>query len=246
MVVHPVIRVVMLVMLALMVIHVNLWHMIPVSAVLIYFYGFRIGGASKMKAWSMLLRMRWFFISILFVYGWLTPVPTPLGEATWSWLLPDLPSLFSGARQLLALTIVMLSVNLLLHYSKRQELLQAIYWLARPVAFFGLSRDRLAVRLVLVLEQATAMRSNLVAIKSSLSTHVNDELTASSEVIGSRWRWFRWSGLTSMLASLISDTLMEANDKGADIIEFHPLSAPPYYQWGLPLVAIPMLLLLPL
>lgn len=116
-----------------------------------------LGPAVRMAA-----RLRWFYLSLAIVYGWFTP-GTPLWAAPEA-LVPFLPTvegLAAGAGRLLALVLIVFAVNLLLRTSSREELLAAIHGLARPLGAFGVSRDRLALRLVLVMESLDAARARV-------------------------------------------------------------------------------------
>lgn len=230
---HPVIRIFCLLVFALLVTHVSLWHMLAPLLVLVYVYFRYLDAAAMRKALAMLYRMRWFFLSLLFVYGWLSPDPLTGQVSVWGW--PSQAGLYAGCRQLAALALIMLSVNLLLVSSRRQELVRAIHWLARPLACFGLSRERLAVRLVLVLDNAVNMRERL---GREIRNHRNDTDSSSG-----RWRL---SSLTRLTASIIDRTLSRLDEALEQELVFSPLSPPPWYQWVLPGVIIPLILLLPL
>jgi len=230
---HPVIRIVCLIVFAILVTQVTLWHMLLPFLILIYTYHHYLNATAKRKALAMLYRMRWFFISLLFVYGWLSPDPLTGQVSVWDW--PSQSGLYAGCRQLAALSLIMLSVNLLLVSSQRQELVQAIHWLARPLTWIGLSRERLAVRLVLVLDNAVNIREQ-----------VGREMASQTiDTVQPRVRW-RLASLSSLTATIIGRTLDRLEGASDQELIFSPLSAPAWYQWALPGVIIPVLLLMPL
>jgi len=233
MVLHPVIRIVCLIVFALLVTHITLWQMLPPLLILIYIYLRYLDAIAKRKALAMLYRMRWFFLSMVFVYGWLNPDPLTGQVTVWGW--PSQAGLYAGCRQLGALALIMLAVNLLLVCCQRQELVQAIHWLARPLTGFGLSRERLAVRLVLVLD-------NAVNIREQVGREMADQ---DIETQRPRLRW-RLASLSSLTAMIIARTLNRLEHAADQELIFSPLAAPPWYQWALPGVIIPVLLLLPL
>jgi energy-coupling factor transport system permease protein len=228
--VHPVIRVACLIVFAIVVTRVSLWHMLPAILVLGLAYFRYLQVPARKRALTILYRMRWFFASLLFVYGWLSPDPVTGQVSIWGW--PSQSGLYAGCRQLLALALIMLAVNLLLVCSRRQELVQAIYWLARPLSWFGLSRERLAVRLVLVLDKA-------VDVRERVGREMADHRT---EIHQTRLRW-RLASLAHMAATLIDRTLKRIEASTDQELTFTPVSAPPWYQWGLPAAVIPLLLL---
>jgi energy-coupling factor transport system permease protein len=228
--VHPVIRVVSLIVFAIVVTRISLWHMLPAVLAFGLVYVRFLHTPARKRALAVLYRMRWFFVSLLFVYGWLSPDPLTGQVSLWTW--PSQAGLYAGCRQLLALVLIMLAVNLLLVCSRRQELVQAVYWLARPLGWFGLSRERLAVRLVLVLDRAVDVREQVGQEMADHRTQMNRP----------RPRW-RLATLANMAAILIGRTLKRIESAEDQQLTFTPLSAPPWYQWGLPTVIIPLLLL---
>ena len=230
---HPVIRIVCLIVFAILVTHATLWHMLPLVLVFVYIYLRYLDIAAQQKALAMLYRMRWFFLSLMFVYGWLSPDPLTGQVSVWGW--PSQAGLYAGSRQLAALGLIMLSVNLLLVCSRRRELVQAIHWLAGPLTCFGLSRERLAVRLVLVLDNAVNIREQ-----------VGREMAGQNIKEDQPRLRLRLTSLSRLTAIIIDQTLKRLEGVTDQELDFSPLSAPPWYQWALPLVIIPVLLLLPL
>jgi energy-coupling factor transport system permease protein len=219
--VHPAIRIISLIVFAILVSHSTLWHLLLVLLLFIYIYFWKLSLSARQRALSMLFRMRWFFVSLLFVYGWLSPDPLTGEVSVWDW--PNQSGLYAACRQILALSLIMLAVNVLFVSSRRQELVQAIYWLVRPLAFLGLSREQLAVRLVLVLDQAVTVREGL-----------NQELSEQAiEKSGVQYRW-RFSSISEKAAALIRRTLSRAETSADQHLIFYPLTPPPWYQWLMP------------
>jgi energy-coupling factor transport system permease protein len=111
-------------------------------------------------ALSMLYRMRWFLLSLLIVYGWFTPGPPLIGEegARFAALWPSRAGLSAGLLRAALLAGIVSGANLLLRTTTREQLLIAVYGLARPLAPLGISRERIAVRMVLVIEALDPVR----------------------------------------------------------------------------------------
>jgi len=226
-IIHPVIRVVTLIVFALLVSRSDLLHMLLVGIIFFVFY-IRLNVAARQTAITMLYRMRWFFLSLLLVYGWLTPDPLSGQQSYWDW--PSMSGLQVGGRQVFGLMLIILAVNLLLALSRREELLQAIYWLARPLTLLGLSRSRLALRLMLVLDQVSSVSEQAGKILQD----------------GGGWSQRRWTAIADVATAVFRRTLEQADARVEEDIVFQPSLAPPWYQWGLPVIIIPALFLLPL
>jgi hypothetical protein len=107
------------------------------------------------RVWFMLRRLRLFLISIVILYGFMTP-----GE----YVLPglDLPisheGLLEGAIRSVNLIAIIFAVNWLMQTATRSQLVQSIYWLARPLKLLGVEPSRLALRLVLTLECVATLK----------------------------------------------------------------------------------------
>lgn len=225
--IHPVIRILMLVVFAVLIARADRFHMLLASLALLAVYA-RQDITAIRKAATMVYRMRWFFLSLLLVYGWLTPDPLSEQSIHWGW--PSEDGLTAGIRQIYGLILIIVAVNLLLVTSRREELLQAIYWLALPLAWLGLSPARLALRLVLVLDRVAIVREQ-----------ADQVLVEQKSVTGGRW-----ARIVSVATRVFRQTLDRADSLANEDIIFQPLAAPPWHQWILPLVLIPILLLLPM
>jgi len=113
-----------------------------------------IAAASHLRL--LLRRSRWLLMTMLILFGWLTP-GTPL---------PGLPGasqegLLLGAESLARLLIALSAVALILKALSPAELVAGIRSLLAPLVIFGIPRDRIAVRLALTLEEVEASRKGL-------------------------------------------------------------------------------------
>jgi len=98
-------------------------------------------------------RSRWLLLTLLIMFGWLTP-GTPL---------PGLPGasqegLLLAAENLSRLLVAISIVALILRALPAADLVAGLRALLLPLALFGVSRDRIAVRLALTLEEVEAVR----------------------------------------------------------------------------------------
>lgn len=115
-----------------------------------------------LPAVRMVSRLRWFLLSILIVYGWFTPGQPLLGaeSARFAELWPSREGMEAGLLRAALLMAIVAGANLLLRTTSREQLLLAVYSMARPLALCGVSRERLAVRMVLVIEAVRGRTSN--------------------------------------------------------------------------------------
>lgn len=102
----------------------------------------------------LLRRSRWLLLSMLLMFGWLTP-GTPLPGAPGA----SLEGLWLAAENLARLTIALAAVALVLNSLSPAALVAGLRSLLAPFAALRISRDRIAVRLALTLEEVEAARS---------------------------------------------------------------------------------------
>lgn len=110
------------------------------------------GWASYPGLRRLVRRIRFLLLAILIVFAWMTP-----GQALfpfWTSLGPTREGLLLAAEHGLRLVGVVALVALLLGRGGRDFVVSGLYALMAPCAIVGLSRDRLAVRLLLVLRLA--------------------------------------------------------------------------------------------
>lgn len=106
---------------------------------------------------SLIKRTRWILLALLFIYAYTTSGSAVLSQfGTWS---PTWEGVFDGATQLGRLLSVLAGLAILLTLLPQPSLISGLYSLMYPLRWFGLSRERFAVRLALTLENAeSAMR----------------------------------------------------------------------------------------
>jgi len=100
-------------------------------------------------------RMRWLFLSILFIYAFGTPgelVPQfPVNIA------PTFEGIQLGMLQIEKLLIALAALSLLLTSSSREHMMLGLYMLLFPFKFIGLNVERFAARLLLTLNYVEAL-----------------------------------------------------------------------------------------
>jgi hypothetical protein len=104
---------------------------------------------AHVHALRLLKRTRWLLLSIFLFFSWGTP-----GQALWQdWPSgPTQEGVFHALYPLLRLSAAVMLVALLLRAWPPSALVSAFHALSGPLRWLGLDRDRMAVRLVLVLE----------------------------------------------------------------------------------------------
>jgi energy-coupling factor transport system permease protein len=107
---------------------------------------------SKHKFIQLLRRTRWIMLSLLLVYAYSTP-GEPLMNAL-NMFSPSREGVVDGVLQLTRLLTALAGLAVLLDRLHRQALIAGLYTLFAPLRWFGLSRDRVAVRLALTLHYA--------------------------------------------------------------------------------------------
>lgn len=118
-----------------------------------------------------LRRLRWFFLSLVVLYGWGTP-GTPLwgtsieGMAS-SWWMPTWEGAAAAFERIGALLAIMLAAVWLIERLARDELLLAIQGLVKPLATLGFPVRRFSLRLLLVIESIAEVQTIVVRCLSA-------------------------------------------------------------------------------
>lgn len=214
--VHPAIRLLWLVCLAVALARPGGW---TLTACLL---GIGVAWTRVRPAPGVVLRgvqrLRWFLLILVVFYAWLTPgTPVFPGSPV---PLPTVQGLAQGGERLLALILLVVAVQLLLVTTSRGVLIAALHWWLRPLESLGGSADRVALRLVLVLEAAPALRDRIAALPPRTD--------------GQRWR----QRLAGFAADVFADVLRAAAQAPRTPVRVPVL--PPVRLWS---VALPVILL---
>jgi energy-coupling factor transport system permease protein len=151
---HPAVQILVWLLLALLAQRLQSFALLILSGAL-------IGIALKLSAVQLLRllrRTRWILFSLLLIYAYTTPgaaVWTALGAAS-----PTREGLLDGLLQLGRLLSVLSGLAILLELLPQAKLISGLYALFYPLQWFGLSRERIAVRLALTLEYAESAMSD--------------------------------------------------------------------------------------
>lgn len=212
---HPVIRLTFTVLIATAVTRGSDVDLLAATGILVVPY-FRRPHVLVPPAIGMLKRLRWFFLSLLVLFFWFTP-GTPLFDLgiPQRWI-PTREGLVFGSERTAALVLVVLAVNYLLRTTSRENLLLAIYFLAKPLSWTGSDlRERFAVRLALVLDTVGRAQSMLSEIRQRQP----------STPMSLRY-WGQLAGL------LVRESLAQADAAVLTVTELRVGGAPPWWQWS--------------
>ncbi len=165
----------------------------------------------------MLVRLRWFFLSIAVLYLWFTPgeaLLPALGAASPSW-----SGLAQGLLRTGSLVLIVLAVDLLLQLTPRDQMLGALYRLACLLRPLGLSAERFALRMSLTLE-AVGRISLRPPGAVSRAAGWRQRVQRLGEALLKQWR----RALRAPAQTLEVEILLD--------------EAPPAWQWGLPVLLV--------
>jgi energy-coupling factor transporter transmembrane protein EcfT len=136
---------------------------------------------SASRLYTLLRRTRWIMISLLLIYGYVTP-----GESLWAQagsLSPTQEGLFDGLLQLGRLVFALAGLSIVLSLLTQQQLMGGIYALAHPLRHLGISSERIAVRLALTLHYAEfAMLDTADGWRNSIARMIEPPQAAHHEI----------------------------------------------------------------
>ncbi|MBI3771386.1 MAG: hypothetical protein HY272_01580 [Gammaproteobacteria bacterium] len=174
------------------------------------------GGRTMRVAWPMVWRLRWFFLSIVLIYCWLTP-----GQSLWQgapeWL-PSREGLALAVHRIAVLVLIVTAVSLLLLTTQREPLISALYWLVSPLRLFGVNPERMAVRIVMTLECVNEVQSLVAGQVKSLPSQSS-----------------KLAQYGSAAATIFSQVVRRGDESVCTTIELEISARPSAQQWLLPL-----------
>ena len=98
------------------------------------------------RALRLALRLKWFFLSLVFLFGWLPPG----AESGWSWM-PTAWGLAEAGSRILALLVLVAWIAWVMQAFHRTELIAGLSAWLRPLGWLGVSGERFAQRLFLAI-----------------------------------------------------------------------------------------------
>lgn len=223
--VHPVLRIVSFVIFSLFLALGNPAQLVAAAMIVVLLFA-TAGRDSIAGLWKTLLRMRWFLLSILIIYAWMTPGPPLFPTPDYSAWLPTTTGLIEGVRRLLALALIVAAVHWLLFVTPQHQLVSALYWLALPARLLGISRERVAVRVALILRR-------VVQVQELVERQVKQAAVSKGDV----------RGYAKVSAGLVEQIIVRAEHTPCESVEIAVSNRPPLWQWIWPALLTTLLML---
>jgi hypothetical protein len=211
---HPVIRIICLLVLGTMVSLGNPAGVVTAAGLVIALYFFT-STAYFATAWRSIRRLRWLFLSILIIYLWFTPAETASSGNVW---LPSIEGAVQGVVRMLTLIILVLAANLLLRTTTREQIISALLWLTFPLHVFGFPHERFAVRMTLVLETVIQARGLVNAERNRAGSGKNPI-----------------ARISDAMTDAYKTAVLRAEQTPCVVIEVPDLVRPPILHWLYPL-----------
>ncbi|QLG87719.1 hypothetical protein HQ393_05315 [Chitinibacter bivalviorum] len=120
----------------------------------LFVFGFVVVVLSVLIARARLIRclprMRWLFLAMVVIYAWTTPgvYLSPY------WFSPTVEGVRLGFEQGMRLLVVASSLQILLTFLDKDDIVSALYCCAKPLSWLGVDIERCAARLALTLIDA--------------------------------------------------------------------------------------------
>lgn len=193
---HPAVKIMIWVLLALLAQRLQPFALLAFTAI-VSAVALRLCAEQLLR---LLRRTRWILFSLLLIYAYTTP-----GAALWPQFgvaSPTHEGLLDGMLQLGRLLSVLSGLAILLELLPQNKLISGLYTLAYPLRWFGLSRQRIAVRLALTLEYAeSAMGDTARDWRTTISTAMQPSAAGATHIeLG--LQAFGWIDAVLMVASL--------------------------------------------
>ncbi len=206
---HPAVRMADLFLLIVVVAHAHLPVLLVIALFAIVLSGKRLLQCVFTAA-QFGWRLRWLLVSLLVLYLAFTP-GTPIFPDYSSWL-PSWEGLLAGAERLLAWSVMLFLFSLFHLHTRRDEWQAGIYWLLKPLAWLGLSAERLTLRMVLTFHAVTAMQQNYKAT----------DLTAAKKT---------WHNFIARLSSVLTYAHEQAEHAELSPLQVEATCPPTSMQW---------------
>ena len=164
--------------------------------------------------WKMLCRLRWLWLSLMVFYFWFTP-GMPVFEEFQQWS-PTVEGVYQGGLRIGILALMAMAAHLLFQACNREQLIASIRWMVTPLELLGISRDRFAVRLLLVFEAVPGVQT---------SYRNSDESSAGN--------FIQRTGI--VVAGLFENVIQRAESSTLHQVSFEHPGIPKSWQWLYPL-----------
>jgi len=228
---HPAIKIVSLIIITIFITQGGWFTLALTAIILLPFYVLHTSlWASAIK---MLLKLKWFFLSIFFIYYYFTPELQ--ASQSYFYILNDrfIPGLF----RISILIVILFSVNLFIKTSSKEDILSALLWLFSPLAFFHINVDRISLRAVLTLEYIEELSARLSEYKQNKTLDVNSTTSPEySFLIFLKQKKQSFFHLVEHSGIILREILNEAENTSGKSYTINCLAAPAAKQFILPVV----------
>ncbi len=193
------------------------WPQLLVGAVLVGVLCVWLGEECRRCSLRMVRRARWLLLSIAVVYFWFTPglAVWPLAPPALHAWLPSVDGMLLGALRAGALAVIIVAVSALRASTTQLQLLAALHSLAAPLAWFGVARERVAVRTTLTLAVVTEMGEKMNIARAGAGP------------------WYARAG--EVASSLFQGALARAEAAPCEPITIPKQRRAPLWQWLVPI-----------
>jgi len=207
---HPLVKIICIIVISIFV-GISNWSGILLTAAIILPIYFRHSNYYA-SAWRMVKRLKWFYFSIFFVYLFFTP-KTSLNNSTFGYL----EGIDVGIYRVSVLILIVLSVNLLIRTSTKEDLLSGLYLIFSPFVLIGLNPQTFLARAYLTLDYIQILNSQLGEQKDFFSKR------------------FSLPKLVSRLAEFVSTWIEKAQQKHTQPLSIKLLEYPKIWEWAIPI-----------
>ncbi|MBI5451435.1 MAG: hypothetical protein HY940_08770 [Gammaproteobacteria bacterium] len=177
---------------------------------------------------GMLRRIRWLMLTIFLIYLWMTPGAPLLEEWNAAWM-PSREGVLQGGLRILSLLAVVMAVTVLLAVTTRRQLCAALYQLVTPLRVLGLSRERFALRMLLVLETLPRIERELGPLLAASKPAAEAMGAARVNYSAALQR------IAERMGALVQRIHAEAEQEPLRTLSLELLPAPLWYEWLPPL-----------
>jgi len=224
--VHPVIRLLSLILFSLLVSRSAIPNLITGFSLIIAVYV--MTSLNYLYAAKIFLtRMRWFFLSIIIMYLWFTP-----GEALFSSesvLMPTVNGIELAITRVFSLVVIILAVNLFLQTTEKTLMMSALIWLTYPLNVFGDFQQRFAVRVTLTLDAISQVQALCDFSKKDYLERKNLENNAKK--VNATPISTSVSKISNVITEVYQQVLTKAESAPCEPLELSQSDSPPLYQW---------------
>ena len=172
MIINPTTQLLLLLMFALTL---NVWTLN--TLLLVFFILLSLHVYFKNKHYFVLMkRLKWFYMVLFVVFVFNTPgqhIPN------WpAWAQPTYEGLVTGLKQFVRIATILAVLSLVLINNNKQQLISGLYFLMKPLAYFGLDVKRFSARLWLTLHYVELREEDNDKTVIAMPKHISDSLSA--------------------------------------------------------------------